>query len=68
MSNNTHWLATEIRRIRLERGLSQITLANMANVESSALGSFELGRTQMQLAGIERVLDALDYEIDIHAK
>lgn len=68
MSNDPHWLATEIRRIRLERGLSQMELASMADVRASALGYFETGRTQMQLAGIERVLDALDYEIDIHAK
>jgi DNA-binding XRE family transcriptional regulator len=65
-SNTPHWIAKEVRQMRIERGWSQMTLAIMADITSTSLANFENGRGHMQLRRIESVLKALGYEIDIH--
>jgi transcriptional regulator with XRE-family HTH domain len=63
-----HWIAKEVRQMRIKRGWSQLTLANMAEVTSTSLANFENGKGNMQLSRIEATLEALGYEIDIHLK
>ena len=63
-----HWVAKEIRRMREERGLSQLTLASMADTTPATLANYESGKRNMHLVSVDAVLEALDYEIDIHPK
>jgi transcriptional regulator with XRE-family HTH domain len=63
-----HWIAKEIIRLRAERGWSQLTLASLADTTPATLGNFETGKGNMHLVRVDRVLEALGYEIDIHAK
>tara|TARA_R110000824_G_scaffold102941_2_gene244886 strand:- start:4457 stop:4663 length:207 start_codon:yes stop_codon:yes gene_type:complete len=68
MSNPPHWLAQEIKRIRLESGINIVELSRLSGVSGQAIGAFENGHNHMYVQKIEQVLDALGYEIDIHAK
>ena len=66
MRSRPHWLAVEVKRVRLQRALTLKTLGLLAGVSPNAIGAFENGHNQMHLPKIERILAQLGYEIDIH--
>lgn len=52
-------LGTAIRAVRLERGLSQEALADMAGVDRSHMGKIERGERNVSVLNVARVADAL---------
>ena len=48
-----------MRRIRIERGLSQEELANRAGIDRSYVSSIERGRQNVGLLSIQRIAKAL---------
>jgi transcriptional regulator with XRE-family HTH domain len=54
-----------VRRLRLERGLSQQDLANLMNYERSRIGRLELGQTAITVDILLTIANAL--EVDIHS-
>ncbi len=48
-----------LRRIRLERGLSQRALAARMNIGRERIGLYEVGRCQPTLSSVSRMADAL---------
>jgi HTH-type transcriptional regulator/antitoxin HipB len=59
-------LGTVVRRLRHDRGLSQIQLAEMAGVSRQWLINLEQGRTEgLQVGLLMRVLDVLDASLTI---
>lgn len=63
----TPW-AQILREIRKEQGLSQRRLVELAGVNRSTYRAIEAGRVPMRMGDLEKVLDALGYELEIHAK
>ena len=63
---NIHWLAVELRRIPLERHMTIVDLAQASGVSKQAIGNFENGHCRMYADNIDRVLQALGYELDLH--
>ncbi|MEU4365225.1 helix-turn-helix domain-containing protein [Promicromonospora sp. NPDC023987] len=59
-------LGTAVRRLRLDRGLSQAALAEAADVSRQWIISLEQGRTEgLEIGRLMRVLDALDASLAI---
>jgi len=56
-------IGVELRRLRLERGLTQRELANRAGVVQQNLSLYERGESAPRLPTLEKLLDALDAEI-----
>jgi transcriptional regulator with XRE-family HTH domain len=53
-----------IRELRVKKKLSQRRLARSADVNRSTLRAIEAGRTTGDILTIERLLEALDYELE----
>ncbi len=51
---------TRIRKIRIEKGISQQELANIANFSQSFLANVESGKKKPSLLTILRIADALN--------
>lgn len=66
--NEPHWIAVECKDIRLTKGLSLLHVATLAGVHENSLQRFEAGNSSLNIDAIERVLELLGYEIDIHVK
>jgi transcriptional regulator with XRE-family HTH domain len=56
-------VGAEVRRLRLERGLTQRELADRSGVVQQNLSLYERGQAEPRLSTLERLLDALDAEI-----
>ena len=56
-------LAENIRRKRLERGLSQEDLAEIAEIHRTYIGSVERGERNISIDNISRIASALEVEI-----
>ncbi len=53
-------LALSLKRLRLERGLTQAALAERCGIAQPNLAAMELGRRQPTLATLQRLADALE--------
>ncbi|MBB4929315.1 ribosome-binding protein aMBF1 (putative translation factor) [Lipingzhangella halophila] len=58
-------LGRTVRRMRVERGLSQISLARAAGMTQSAVARFEAGGTVPSLPVLERLAHALDADLAV---
>jgi transcriptional regulator with XRE-family HTH domain len=56
-------LGEQIRRLREERGLSQMQLAELANVHRTYISSLENGRRNAAINLIYRLADGLDVHV-----
>lgn len=54
-----------IRKLREEKQLSQQDLADRLGITRSAVSKLEHGTRRLTLENLDRVLDALDYELDL---
>ena len=66
---NTNWPQL-IRELRKERGFSQKKLAIRAKMSQRTLCEYENIETphELSIQKIEKILDALGYEIDVHMR
>lgn len=55
-------------RMRLEKGMTQDTLAQLANVSRNAIANYETNRSVPNTDRFEAILDALGYELIIRRK
>ena len=60
------WLRADfgkrIRQLRLSKGLSQPSLAKLANMDYKYLAALERGERNVTIRNIQRILDALDVD------
>jgi transcriptional regulator with XRE-family HTH domain len=63
MKINTEVWMDRIRQLRKERGLSQVKLAVMADMDPATLNRLEQGKGNPNLKTLERVADALGVEV-----
>src|SRR5260221_11347135 len=60
------WLRVEfgkrIRQLRLAKGLSQPSLAQLANMDYKYLAALERGERNVTIRNIQRILEALDVD------
>ncbi len=55
--------ATNLKRLRLERGLSQELLAEMANLHRTYVGSVERGERNVSIDNMESFANALNVSL-----
>ncbi|WP_286134599.1 helix-turn-helix transcriptional regulator [Methylobacterium sp. Leaf123] len=55
-------LATNLRRIRTERGLSQEAFGDLCGLDRSYVGSVERGQRNISIDNLERMAKALNLE------
>ena len=66
MSNNIHILIPRlIRRIRLEKSLSQEELAHRAGLDRTYISAVERGVRNITIKSLEKILSALEVDIDV---
>lgn len=63
MSKEISNIQQELRRIRTEQGLTQKQLAEASGLTQAKISHIELGDNDMKLTTIEKVADALGYNI-----
>jgi ribosome-binding protein aMBF1 (putative translation factor) len=59
-------IGEEVRRLRMERGLSQNELAKRMGLSQSVVARLEAGGVEPRLSTLDRVARALDVELDVH--
>ncbi|MBQ9375203.1 MAG: helix-turn-helix transcriptional regulator [Ruminococcus sp.] len=52
-----------VRKIRLEKGISQETLADLSGLHRTYMSDVELGKRNVSLENIDRIANALDVSI-----
>lgn len=52
-----------VRKIRLEKGISQETLAELSGLHRTYMSDVELGKRNVSLENIDRIANALDVSI-----
>lgn len=57
-------VASRLKRLRAQRGFTQMQLAKQAGVSPTTVRSLELGRSKPQAATIQALADALGIEFD----
>jgi transcriptional regulator with XRE-family HTH domain len=62
------WIATTVRDLRIERGMTQADLARAAGTDRSYISRLERGKHPPTVAGLCRVLAVFDHEIEIMPK
>lgn len=58
-------IGEEVRRLRLERGLSQQELAERIGLSQSVIARLEAGGVEPRLSTLDRVAEALGVELDV---
>ena len=58
-----HIFAKNLRKYRLEKGLSQEALADLAGLHRTYIGSVERGERNISIDNIERLAQALDCQV-----
>ena len=66
MKERKHWLSSEVKHLRIEKKMSRTTLAICSGVSKGTISYFENGKGDITICNLERLLEALGYEIDIH--
>jgi len=61
-----HALASKIRTLRQERGLSQQELARRVGTSQAAIARLELGGAEPRLETLERIAEAFDMNLALH--
>jgi transcriptional regulator with XRE-family HTH domain len=64
MPNTAKKLGNNIKRIRLERSLTQIELSKRLKVDRSYVSNLEQGKKNPTLATIEKIASVLDVSTD----
>ncbi len=59
-------IGEEVRRLRIERGLSQQELAGRMGLPQSAIARLEAGRVEPRLSTLDRVAQTLGVELAVH--
>ena len=62
------WLRQEFIAIRKSKNLSKAKLAKISKTSQTTLYGFETGKNSPTIQTLEKWLDALGYELDIHQK
>jgi transcriptional regulator with XRE-family HTH domain len=62
-SSLRHRFANNLRKIRLEKGLSQEALADLAGLHRTYIGSVERGERNISIDNIERIAEALNCHV-----
>ena len=52
-----------VRKMRLEKGISQETLADLSGLHRTYMSDVELGKRNVSLENIDRIANALDVSI-----
>lgn len=58
-------IGEEVRRLRMERGLSQHKLAARMGLTQSVIARLEAGAVEPRLSTLDRVAEALGVELDV---
>lgn len=66
LTNHTCELINELRKIRIEKGISIVTLAVDMDVSETQLATWERGDRDPLFLTCERWAKALGYELDLH--
>ena len=62
-------IGKKIRLLRKEKGLTQESLANLANISRVTLGKIERGQMgAVSVVTLDIILDALGYKLDLKVK
>lgn len=56
-------LGGNIKKIRLEKGLSQVELGHLCDFEKSAMNRIEAGRTNVTILNLKKIAEGLEIEI-----
>ena len=65
-SQKKHWIALECKAMRIQKGMSIMHVALSAEIHPNTLQNYEAGGSSMKIESIERVLNVLGYEMDVH--
>lgn len=57
-----------LRRLRKVKGLTQVRLAEKANVSRSVIARFETGRTELSTKSLQQIADALGCSMEAIVK
>lgn len=63
--NSPKEIGDYIERLRKAKGLTQAEVAEKIGVKKNTYTQFETGRTNMTLATINKIADALGYEVSV---
>lgn len=55
----------KIKKMRLEKGITQKDFASLVGISNSYLSDIEIGRTSPSLKTLLKIAEALDVEIDM---
>lgn len=62
---STDPLMVTLARIRFQRHMSQVALAESAGVQHSSLNRWECGRAEPRLSSLRALLDALGLDLEV---
>jgi len=68
MSKQKDWMRVEFKALRMESKLSQKALAGLTGTGANTIYNFEEGKSSPSIKTVEKWLDELGYEIDMHPK
>ena len=57
-------MENRLRKLRKINGLTQVRLAEKANVSRSVIARFETGRTELSTKNLSKIADALDCSME----
>ena len=57
------WFGSQVRKRRIERGLSQEKLAELASLNRTYVGAIERGERNISLKNIKRIADTLGIKV-----
>ena len=57
-------MGNKLRQLRKSNGLTQVRLAEMAQVSRSVIARFETGRTELSTRNLTKIANALDCSMD----